>query len=345
MDKEGQKGMDTLGKLTANFRVSLPAYLLVNRPREDMLRFNTRIEGFDVGLELIPGGGWKGKEAGEQHFSFGISAVLISVARVEEEKPPSVQPTPDGTRDYTVQSKYFRERLPAYQEVAVKALNRVILYFKYKLHNPLLHEFRVRDQWFQNPKWTDESGREAGKGPGITMVTAIPGLSPWRFGAKKLTRSKDSELQRAFDEPIIPELHEELLSDAQSAVFQGNLRRAILEMAIACEVSVKQAFFSKSTAAGGAFEYLEDRGRINVRIPELIDGAALQAFGESFKEVSEIDYRNIDFLFRCRNKIAHRGEIRYRDDAGNTHDVDLSLLESWWESVERLTSWLNSHRS
>ena len=33
----------------------------------------------------------------------------------------------------------------------------------------------------------------------------------------------------------------------------------------------------------------------------------LYAFGESFKEHSAQHYKNIDYLFRTRNKVAHMG--------------------------------------
>jgi hypothetical protein len=58
----------------------------------------------------------------------------------------------------------------------------------------------------------------------------------------------------------------ELLSDAQSAAFQDNLRRSTLETAIACETVVKQTFFAKATPSGAAYEYLEDKGKVHVTI-------------------------------------------------------------------------------
>jgi hypothetical protein len=64
------------------------------------------------------------------------------------------------------------------------------------------------------------------------------------------------------------ELYEELIVDARASVVQGNFRRAVLEMAIACEVTTKQLFFKKATPAGDAFDYLEDKSRINVSVRE-----------------------------------------------------------------------------
>ena len=136
------------------------------------------------------------------------------------------------------------------------------------------------------------------------------------------------------------ELYEELLSDAQAAILQKNCRRGLLELAIACEIAIKQKFFRKKTPAGDIFEYLEDSRRLNVPAKELIDGGAKQAFGTSFKEEFSSDYQNIDFLFRCRNKIAHRGEIKYKDNSGTIHNVDEATIKKWWVSVAILLDWL-----
>jgi len=130
------------------------------------------------------------------------------------------------------------------------------------------------------------------------------------------------------------------MSDAQSAVLQNNLRRAVLEMAIACEIAVKQAFFAKATPAGAAYEYLEDKGRVHVPITELLHNVAKQAFGKSFKEEEPSNYNNVDFLFRGRNKVAHRGELVYRDGTGNLQSIDEETLAEWWESVMILRAWI-----
>lgn len=51
-------------------------------------------------------------------------------------------------------------------------------------------------------------------------------------------------------------------------------------------------------------------------------------------------YNNIVFLFRCRNKVAHRGELIYKDDSGILHPVDNDKLAEWWKSVTVLREWL-----
>lgn len=326
-----------MSQLIAIFDVQLPFRLLIKRNEDSEINFKAQIDDFDVKLHLIPDG-CKTKKVDEKYFTFSVSKIQISVARNEPLEPPTVSIKDSGTIDYTVQATYFEERLSAYQKVALTVLNRLISFFKFKLHNPLLHE--LSEEILLNPKWTNELDEEVGKGMQGDIVMAIPGFTSSAFGVRKFTANDDEELKRALYTSVIPELYEEILSDAQAAIFQGKLRRAILEMAIACEVATKQAFFKKLSVAGVAYEYPEDKRKIL----KLISSVAKEAFGESFKDINQEGYQNIDFLFRCRNKIAHRGEIIYRDDVGTVHTVDLGKIEKWWKSVEMLFDWLNKRQ-
>jgi hypothetical protein len=111
-------------------------------------------------------------------------------------------------------------------------------------------------------------------------------------------------------------------------------------MAIACELFVKSYFFGNSNLSSTTFDFYEDKGRINFRVIDLIGNVAKRAFGVSFKEENFNDFCNIDYLFRARNKIAHRGKILYRDDSGNLIEVSEGLVEKWWNSTQMLISWL-----
>lgn len=137
-------------------------------------------------------------------------------------------------------------------------------------------------------------------------------------------------------------LGDELLSDAQNAALSNNMRRAILELVISIEVVVKGSFFKQSKIAGAVFEYFEDKGRETIKVLELLDGAALSAFGESFKLVRPKAFKDIDHAFRCRNKIAHRGEVKFRDDSGIWNTPDQKVLEQWWGSTIEMFNWLRA---
>lgn len=331
-------------RLAAKFDIQLPSALLIQRDESEKICYEIPIENFDVEVSLTPfEKGDKQKHKDEQYYSFGITRVFIKVTGNEEVEPPPVTLTKEGGKDYSHQALYCLERAPKYQKIALTAVNRLIRYFKYELQNPLLYELFLHDKQFSTPEWFDQNGEEIGKYVHI-RVESIPGLMPNSYSAKKLTKKDDERLKKALQEDKTYELYDEILSDAQAAIFQSNLRRVILEMAIACEVAIKQTLFLSSTAAGSVFEYLEDKGRINISVIELIDGVARETFGESFKNHNSTAFKNIDYLFRCRNKVAHRGQTIFRDDSGIKQWVDGKIIKEWWESIELLFKWLKKYQ-
>jgi hypothetical protein len=165
---------------------------------------------------------------------------------------------------------------------------------------------------------------------------------PELLGERDFIEADDNALRDALQSDQDVTVARQLLSDAQTSVLSGDYRRGVLEMAIACEVAIKQAFFKAATPAGSAFEYLEDKGKVHLRAIDLLHGPAFEAFSSSFKDSNPAEYQHLDYLFRCRNKIAHRALAVYRDDGGVVHSVDRRTLELWWQSVDYLFQWLQS---
>jgi len=132
-------------------------------------------------------------------------------------------------------------------------------------------------------------------------------------------------------------LHQELLSDAQAAAFEGNIRRAVLELAVSCEVFVKHFFFEHGSRAAQVVEAMEGERKMHIRILELLDVGTRAVLGKSLKDSDKAAYDDIDHLFRARNKVAHQGKAEFRDGK-RVHIVDMKLLSKWWQSVERLFS-------
>ncbi len=292
-----------------------------------------------VRLVVDPSG--RSKNEDDEHWTYVLHYALVQVSKEEAEDPPVVIPDEEGQRDYRIQISYFSERIKAYGAAAQEAINRLIRFFKFKLKTPFLTELPIGHHSFKNAKWTDPSGNDIGKGPFVFVAKGVPGL--WgELGVQKLMPESIESLKSALQDPISPSLHEEIISDAQTALFQGNLRRAVLELAIACEIVVKRKFFPEASPAGTAFDYLEDKAQGRLKVLDFIDHIAAEAFGKSFRIHHSDDYQNIDYLFRCRNKIAHRGVLSYRDDSGVTRPVDYEIVSNWWNSVSTLIEWLNA---
>ncbi|NKE71902.1 hypothetical protein [Candidatus Manganitrophus noduliformans] len=328
-------------QLVAHFDVeSLPGQCLIALPNKEII-VHSAINGFDVEIQLIVNESWRAKHKSDNEWTRRIERLLVRVSRNEVEFPPPVYPNDKGHLDYTIQSEYFCQRIEAFGHVAREATNRMIRFFRFLLRTPSLQEFPANHQYFSNAKWTDENNKIVGKA-GVTIVSEkVPGLYG-ELGVKKLNLETLGALEDFIGHPISLPLTQQLLSDAQSAWFEGNLRRAILELAIACEIAVKRQFFANDSPAGAAFDYLEDKAQVNVRVLELMDRVTLEAFGKSFKTEYPNDYKNIDYLFRCRNKVAHRGKLIFRNDSNQEITVNGKTVSDWWGSAIILMEWLSA---
>ncbi len=243
--------------------------------------------------------------------------------------------------------------LMEFQHTVVEVLNRLIRFFKYEKRHPNLRplyfsDFLSQEQQFCNPTWQTLDGQAltVSATPLTSGIITIPGLGLLRddlFGIQAFTADEAPKLEQYLSSTNhIISLSEQLLSDAQSAALANNVRRAVLELAIAIEVFVKSAFFNQEKAVESVFEYLMDKVRETVKVTELLDSASLKVFGESFKTASRESYRHLDHVFRCRNQVAHKGEPRYRDDSGAWHEADQELLLKWWEAAIEMFAWLQN---
>ncbi len=332
-------------RLTATFQFALPNELRVKRLPEDSLRYAATVDGFEVTVDLLRNGGAKIMMSGERLEIRAARELKVSVSREENSAPPHIVGNGKGGRDVTERRVWLEKLEPDYVAVALKVVNRVIRFFKYEMKTPHLREYEIRDAGFRNPVWIDEGGNRLA--PGVIRLSSRMLRPPGTelLGEKDFTAGEDAKLSNVLQNDITVETHREFLSDAQNSILERKWKRAILEMAIACEVAVKQAFFAKASAAGAAFEYLEDKRRVSVRVIELMDGAAKLAFGSSFKDDDNSAYEQVDYLFRARNKVAHRGEMIYRDRNDVVQQVDRATLEKWWTSVAALMKWIGERQT
>jgi len=326
----------------ATYEIQPQGPIRVKRATDDPMTYHVQIDRFSVDVPLVRNGGAHRKEAHEQFEVRLVGNIRITVSGQEEPPPPDIVRTETG-RDWTARTAWFGQRASEYHEAALIAANRVLRFFKYEKHSPLLREFTKLDIEMSVLKWTGEDGQDIT--PPAARPIVVHGIGEASLGAGDLTSDDDSHLQQALETELPIESYQEFMSDAQTSILRGNVPRAVLEMAIACEIAAREAFFAKATPAGAAFEYIVDKARVPVKVINLIDGAARQAFGESFKKAAPNAYRDIDFLFRCRNKVIHKGEQFYRDDNGIERNVTRDSLEQWWASAMGLIQWLAHHRS
>jgi len=220
-----------------------------------------------------------------------------------------------------------------YRKVAIEALCRFLRFFKYRQAHALLRDIIGED--LDNPGWTDDTGQEVPSGVHFRELSLYGIELDDEVGIQALAGADDPALQQALAEPPIePELYEELLSDARAALFQGHLRRAVLELAISCEVGIRHTFFIKAPT-----------GRHKKRkIYHLLDQEAAREFGQSFKVTDARTYADIDHLFQCRDQIAHQGKGEYKAAGGPSPVVDQAAAKAWFKAADRLFHWLRCVR-
>src|SRR4029077_13505900 len=88
-------------------------------------------------------------------WTIKISAIEVTVSRDEPDTPPSAITTPEGKRNLGDQQEYLSERLPAYREIAMEVANRVLNFFKYQLHTPMVREIPRWEQGLYDVTWHD----------------------------------------------------------------------------------------------------------------------------------------------------------------------------------------------
>lgn len=299
-------------RLVARFTITLAEPILVEDRESAIHTFKVTHDTYHVevtwGQEDVPSHMWK---SSSNTPCYGISRLNISVSL------PEVEPYPEGVEE---RSSYIEPRLKAYARVAADVSNRLLKYFKLTLGNPLLQETSTQDWIFSNPEWSDENGTPLPRALLIIKSQLPVGLthSP-AFGIRVFTPAQSYELEKALQADGTYEVYEELLADARAALIQGNLRRAVLEMAIAGEVATKQLFSKKGRRAAS-------------NIPVALHTSAKKAFGTSFCQSNPKDWHNIESLFQCRNNVAH----------GNIQNIEFNTLRDWWDSLDALIAWVRS---
>lgn len=321
-------------KLSASYELKLPTAFRFEGMSGDW-QTTIHLEGFDV-LVVFRQPPVTSLERGDGTRIYHVNELRINVSRVEPGEPP---PLGAEGLDCSARGDWFAPLIKEYRAVAALVADRLVNFLRTRMFVRALMPF-PRSAFYQ-PVWTNAAGEEIQTGT-IELAGSFTHASgaPELLGERDLTKHLLPEFVEALQSGFEPTTFEEFLADAKTSIAENKLQRGALELAIALEILVKQTFFAAASPASAAIEYLEDRGQARMQVKELLDEPARRAFGESLKEGNPDAFRDLDFLFRCRNKVAHRGILTYRDDRGIEHVVDRSVLQSWWQSVEVVVNWL-----
>jgi hypothetical protein len=263
------------------------------------------------------------------HHAHGVPE-LLAKAVVEVESF-----TPTDTTSYEQLCQRLNRGL-------LETSNRLVDFFRFRLGNPLLK----RLNYGAKSRWTffDESGNVLHEEAGFLIVHHFPGLpgTKYALGSKALRPSELPELVDYVASPTAPSTTLALLAQARDAVLSSDINLAVILLAVCAEVAIKTAYFRRDPVVSEAYDYLEEKRQVEVSPIELITQVAKRAFGSSFRDSAPEASQAIEYLFRCRNKVAHRGQAIYRDQSGTLRTPDEDTLLLWWQSVDDLLSWLES---
>lgn len=331
-----------MAKLTATFFVT-PAFPIIVKCRigeKYTYDFKEKDCEVKINLPIMDGGPANGRVDSDLYKQLVDKIEIIVTKEVGD--IPEIPINEKGGRDSYKVSPFYNNIKNGYSQVAQKYYQRLIRFIKYDLKQPFQNEKYINKDQFSNPSWSDDKGNSIGNISPIHHVQPIPGMDGNPLGTETLKTTHSQLIKQSLSEDKYIELYQEILSDSQAAIFNKDLRRAVLEMAIVCELVTKRKYFYEGGISGLAFDYFEDKGKIKVTVLELISTVGDEALGESFKASSPNDFKNIDYLFRCRNKVAHRGKVLFKDDNGVVTEPDLKMIKEWFESVEILLQWLSS---
>jgi hypothetical protein len=317
--------------LTATFRFTIPPILASLEIADGPL--TATLGDFVVNVNLDPDSSddntivWQPPTAAPSYVCKGG---LVRVTRLEQSLPPSSDADPKD------RASYFRIR-NAYEEAADTALRRLIGFVRHSLRQAVDGSPDVNP----NAAWVDGLGNTL-EAPSVRSYTLRRNI----LGEVPVNDSHRAAVTAAIAVDQEAPLHAQFLADFSDSLMSHNIRRAVMELAIACEVFVKTTAFGSDRRASRMYEAI-DGTRAHVPVPQLIQllGETRADDGVPFQDEYPDASDDIDHLFQARNKVAHRGIPSFRPRRGNDRrrqEVTQVVLTSWFASVNRLTQWAQS---
>jgi hypothetical protein len=223
-----------------------------------------------------------------------------------------------------------RERL---QSVALNVLNsflRAVRYLTRQLHVQTLTETEFMS--CADPVFTDEGGESSVFLYANTGWPCLMVLDP----AEASSPINHSEIESVVANPESMDTTQSLLYDAFGFLETGDVRRAVLEAAIAAEILIKQHISRKG---GPIYEFIVEEHGLSFSVTTLFD-KVLSCLGEcSLKSEDPHRYNTLDYLFRTRNQIAHTGKCGFRHNS-KWNLVGREKATEFLEVVKWVFGWL-----
>lgn len=142
----------------------------------------------------------------------------------------------------------------------------------------------------------------------------------------------------AVEEGRRPPEYKFQILDARYFAAIGDIRRSVLDSAIACEEAIRLTYERLWPDEGPQFR----TGRVweGTGIDDYLSDDLERYVGRSYRDEHPESFRRIEDLWKARGNIAHGGDANFRRD-GQVHRVDQDTAWSFQDAVERCITWLN----
>jgi hypothetical protein len=275
----------------ATFTIHLPEPLLLEGAPGEPVAIGVNLDGFDaeVLLTLNPALGRIKKQqrgGGEERWYYAASELEVTISRREV--------APEGK----AQQEHFKAvLLPEYQAAAIEAANRSATFLKYRLWSSLFAAI----ERFSSDYGDDGSGRR----DDISQRR--------RFSITPMAEQLQDAQQAYRNGHYGPELADALLVAAQQSILDQRLRRACLELTMACEAAIKR----------------------RIAAPEQLT----EAIDDNFKSRHQAAYTGLNTLFQARDEVGGDAGF-FRFTSTQRRDLRREQLKEWGASVTCLKNWL-----
>jgi hypothetical protein len=310
-----------MATLSATYDVPMPQWCFIEIATSENFKLDIEKDGYKMSLEFKLSYWGSNIEFRDKKSTRGIERVSIKVSKDFSEIPNLLD------------SLVLLEQNFNYSAIAISVLNSFVHYFRFTLYTPLLRDFSYADGQFAQAIWKDGNDKFIN----LNFFSAVMPIRSGEHGNLSATRlglEKLEDLRIRLIDPIKNTVVEQLLADAQNAWFNRNYFSAVLEMAIACEQAINYNFTQQDARNGQPGN--------DIPVVHLLDKAAIKACGKSYKKEHPQEYNSIDFLFRCRNSVAHRATLTFKTDQGDEITPDRNQIAGWWYSSFNLIKWLDS---
>lgn len=309
--------------LSATYNVEMPKWCYIDIPSEREFYFSVVDEEYSVSMSFALSEWGVNATHPEKKSVRGITKVMIELSKEFNKFPDLTAPLVHHSVNQIFSKK------------AIELLNRVTHFFRYSQYTPLLKDFNYEDGQFAQPYWRDQRGNPINVGITSFVIPTRAGQSG-NLRATPFDTEDITKFVQRISNPVPHSLVEQLLSDAQNAWFNRAYFSAVIEMAIACEHAINGVF--KEEIA----ENWEKEADKRLGIVHFLHKPAIIKFQRSLKSEQPEEFKKIEYLFRCRNKVAHEASLSFKGLDGTPITPTKEEIAEWWYASFNLMKWIQS---